>query len=74
MSLIQIYSEAVRLGALQADFAQEAALPELERLRLQLQQPTQTRMVSQTCACTPWDLSLGRGRARQIYVDGYIRP
>ena len=40
MSLIQIYSEAVRLGALQADFAQEAALPELERLRLQLQQPS----------------------------------
>ncbi len=39
MSLIQIYSEAVRLGALQADFAQEAALPELERLRLQLHQP-----------------------------------
>ena len=74
MSLIQIYSEAVRLGALQADFAQEAALPELERLRLQLQQPSKKGWFRKP-GPAPRGIYLwgGVGRGKSMLMDIFAR-
>ena len=74
MSLIQIYTEAVRSGTLQADPAQEGVLPELERLRQALSQPRKLGWFRKS-APAPKGIYLwgGVGRGKSMLMDMFAR-
>ena len=69
--LTRLYADLVAAGSLTADPAQEAVLPQFERIRAGVAEPVKSGWFRKA-AEPPKGLYLWGGVAWQIHVDGYV--